>query len=325
MILAGDIGGTKTRLALFDEHRLTPARVVTYSTAAQRSFTEVVELFLAGGPAKITSACFGVAGPVQNGSVVGVNLPWPVDAYELADVLGVPAVALVNDLQANARGVELLGSNDLAVLNNGSTQATGNLAVVSAGTGLGEAALWSDGQRRHALASEGGHADFAPRSPLEVELYRYLAAELGHVSYERVCSGRGLVNIHRFLRDADPGARRNGHVEPDATAISAEAAADRSSLSARALDLFASIYGARAGNVALAFMATGGVYLGGGIAPKILWKLTEGGFMRSFVGSGRFAPLLERIPVRVILNDSAALLGAARIAAEHSPLPQSTS
>jgi glucokinase len=187
---------------------------------------------------------------------------------------------------------------------------------VSAGTGLGEAGLVRTGARYRAVATEGGHADFAPQNDLEIELYRYLHREYGHVSYERICSGAGLVEIYRFL-SGDPDA-------PSAAEISAEARADRSSVSSRALDLLVSIYGARAGNVALGFMATGGVFLGGGIPPKIVDRLREGGFMHAFVDKGRFRRLLARTPVRVILNDQAALLGAKRIAAERLPEPLPT-
>ena len=307
IILAGDVGGTKTRLALFNG-RPEPLRVETYRTAEHDSLVEIVDRFLNGSGRDIASAAFGVAAPVANGAVSTVNLPWPIHAHELVEVLELPSVAVVNDLEANARGVELLGADDLAVLNPGEPDPEGSCAVVSAGTGLGEAALVWDGARYRALAGEGGHTDFAPRSEIEIALYRFLAREYGHVSYERVCSGLGLTNIYRFLGgDA---------VEP--AAVSSEAAADPTSRGAQALDLFVSIYGARAGNVALSFMATGGVFLGGGIAPKIVDHLRDGRFMRAFADKGRFAPLLSRIPVHVILNDRAALLGAARIATERA-------
>jgi glucokinase len=306
-ILAGDVGGTKTRLALFNGGP-APLRLETYRTAEHGSLVEIVARFLDGTRADVVSAAFGIAAPVANGAVSTVNLPWPIHAHELVEVLELPSVAVVNDLEANARGVELLGPDDLAVLNPGEPDPEGTCAVVSAGTGLGEAALVWDGARYRALAGEGGHTDFAPRSETEIELYRFLAREYGHVSYERVCSGRGLTNIYRFLGgDA---------VEP--AAVSAEAAADPNSRGGQALDLFASIYGARAGNVALAYMATGGVFLGGGIAPKIVEHLRDGGSMRAFAAKGRFAPLLSRIPVHVVLNDHAALLGTARIAAERA-------
>jgi glucokinase len=316
VILAGDIGGTNARLALFSRD-LRTLDAETYPTAGHGSLAEIVARFLSPWKARITSACFGVAGPVSNGVVPAVNLPWAVDARELADAVGLDSVDVVNDLEANACGVLRLSRGDLATLNAGDLRARGNCAVVSAGTGLGEAALWWDGGRYHALASEGGHTDFAPRTETEVELYRYLAAELGHVSYERVCSGAGLVNIYRFLRDrGGESAVQAAGETPTPAAITAEARLDRRSLGGRSLDLFLSVYGARAGNVALAFNATGGVYLGGGIAPRLVPELSEGAFRRAFVGKGRLTPLLERIPVHVILNDRAALLGAAHIAAE---------
>jgi glucokinase len=311
MILAGDIGGTKTRLALINGDA-QPLRVQTYPTAGA-GLAQIVDTFLAGDRHALDAACFGVAGTIVDNKAAGVNLPWDVDGRDLGAALGAP-VAIVNDLQANARGIEALAPQDFALLNPGALDENGNRAVLSAGTGLGEAGVFWAGARYHAVATEGGHTDFAPRSELEIDLYRFLAAEHGHVSYERICSGIGLVNIYRFLIGADGDA-------PSAAEITAEALADRSSASSGALDLFVSIYGARAGNAALTFMATGGVFLGGGIPPRIVERLRDGAFMRAFVDKGRFAPLLARIPVRVILNDNAALLGAARIAAERSSLP----
>jgi glucokinase len=306
VILAGDIGGTNTRLALFNGDA-RPLRTETYPTAGP-GLADIVGTFLSADSGKLDGACFGIAGTIAGNRAVGVNLPWDVDGRKLGAALGAP-VAVVNDLHANARGIEALAPEDFAALNAGDDCAEGNRVVVSAGTGLGEAGLIWAGARYHAVATEGGHVDFAPRSELEVDLYRFLAAEHGHVSYERICSGAGLVNIYRFLS----GVERD---VPSAAEITAEALADRTSTASAALDLFVSIYGARAGNAALAYMATGGVFLGGGIPPKILERLREGGFMRAFVDKGRFTTLLSRIPVRVIVNDHAALLGAARIAAE---------
>ena len=312
MILAGDIGGTNTRLALFNG-AARPARIETYATAGD-GLAQIVDAFLEDDSRELDGACFGIAGTIVDNAARGVNLPWEVDGHALGNELGAP-VAIVNDLQANARGIEVLEADDFAVLNAGEQHADGNRAVLSAGTGLGEAGLIWAGSRYHAVATEGGHVDFAPRNELEIDLYRFLADEYGgHVSYERICSGIGLVNIYRFLTGAD------GNV-PTPAEITTEALADSSSASSAALDLFVSIYGARAGNAALAYMATGGVFLGGGIPPKIVDRLRAGGFMRAFVDKGRFSPLLSRIPVRVILNDHAALLGAARIAAERSSVP----
>lgn len=318
MILAADIGGTNARVALFRRGQRAPILVQTYRTDAWSCADDVLRAFCATHSAALSSACVAVAGPVADGRCQAVNLPWPVDAAALAGAVGLPDVALVNDLEANARGVLVLAPHELAVVNRGRFVAGGTRAVVSAGTGLGEAALWWDGEQYRAIAGEGGHADFAPRTEIEIALFRFLAEEYGHVSYERVCSGQGLVNIYRFFRQAysSLSARPTGEPAPSPAAISAEAAADSRSIGALALDLFMSIYGARAGNVALAFMATGGVYLGGGMAPKLVERFADGPFMRAFVDKGRFSSLLASVPVRVVLNEHTALLGAATIASE---------
>jgi glucokinase len=308
MILAADIGGTNARLALFDRIDRAPRLTTVYATAEWPSAEAIVRRFADEHAARVTAACLAVAGPVVHGRAERVNLPWTVDARRVQSALELERVSVVNDLEANARGVELLGPDDLAVVNAGAPDELGTKVVVSAGTGLGEAALVRDGSRWIAVAGEGGHADFAPRSEIEVQLYCRLAARYPHVSYERVCSGQGLVNIYEFLN------RGGERLSPAAIAEAAEV--DSSGSAAHALRLFASIYGARAANVALSFMATGGVYLGGGIAPRNLRSLTDGVFMRAFTSKGRLSPLLETIPVYVVLNDRAALLGAAAIAAD---------
>jgi glucokinase len=316
MILAGDIGGTKTNLGLFDGDARDQLCLETYRSADHVGLEAMVATFLERHPAEIEAACFGVAGPVRDGRVEKINLAWPVDSRRVADQLGLDRVGLINDLEANAWGIAALSPEDFAVLQAGNPEAVGNAVVIAAGTGLGEAALYWDGERHRVIASEGGHADFAPRTELQVELWRFLAASLRHVSYERVCSGMGLVNIYSFLRErgsepepawltqelatGDPGA-----------AISRAALESRDPVCRAALDLMVEIWGAEAGNLALKFLAAGGVYLGGGIAPKVLPKLTDGAFVRQFVGKGRFTEFLEQIPVRVILNDKTALLGAA--------------
>jgi glucokinase len=308
MLLAGDIGGTNARLALFDDD-LMPHWFEKTRTASHDGLRELIEDFLRGSRAEVTAAAFGVAGVVGRGRVLGANLPWPIDLRALKLALPFP-VRVVNDLEANARGIEALGPRDFAVVNRGDSNVGGTRAVVSAGTGLGEAGLWWDGDRHRVVASEGGHADFAPQSELEVRLYRHLASIYGHVSYERVVSGAGLAEIYRFLRGPEYGPA------PDPALVTAEAAVDPRSIGAKALDVFASVYGARAGNVALAFNATGGVFLGGGIAPRMVARLRSGAFMRAFTDKGRLSPLMRRIPVRIVLNDRTALLGAARIAAD---------
>jgi glucokinase len=316
MILAGDIGGTKTNLALFSGDAREPHSLETYPSSEYDGLENMIRAFLGAHPADIDAACFGVAGPVDDGRAAKVNLAWAVDARAVAGLLGLERVGLINDLEANAWGTFALGPADIAVLHAGDPDAEGNAAVIAAGTGLGEAGLYWDGERHHVFPSEGGHADFAPRTELQVELWRYLAARLRHVSYERVCSGMGLVNIYEFLRSQSDGRAPEWLVEEMATgdpaaAISRAALEQQDETCGRALQLLVEIYGAEAGNLALKLMATGGVWVGGGIAPKILAKLEEGAFVREFVGKGRFTQLLERVPVRVILNDKTALLGAA--------------
>ncbi len=308
MILAGDIGGTNTRLALVDDDPRAPVALEVYPSAAHSSLEEMVRAFLAAHPAEPVAAAFGVAGPVRDGRVRVTNLAWPVDGQALAATLGLERVLLLNDLEANAWGLPALGRDDFHLLNEGLREARGNAAVCSAGTGLGEAGMYWDGTRHHPFAFEGGHSDFAPLTEQQEGLREFLAARYDHVSYERVCSGPGLVNIYAFLAGGCPLT---------APEISTRALAGTDATAAAALDVFVEIYGAESGNLALKLMATGGVYLGGGIAPRILTKLEDGAFMRAFTAKGRFADLLAGIPVRVILNDRTALMGAA-LAAEAS-------
>jgi glucokinase len=322
MILAGDIGGTNTRLALFaagaEGCRIRFEK--TFPSRERPSLESTLEEFLSLYPVKITGASFGIAGPVRNGRCEATNLPWVVDAKSVAKRLRLPRIGLVNDLVANAHGIYLLGSRDLVTLNKGARNACGNRALISAGTGLGEAGLLWDGQAHIPFASEGGHADFAPRNRLEMELLEYLMARHGRVSYERILSGPGLENVYRFLRDSGNAkeppwlAEQLGQGDP-APVISRLALEGKSPLCSQALDLFVAIYGAEAGNLALKVMATGGVYLGGGIAPKIVARLKEAVFLNAFKAKGRLGPLLLDIPVRVIMNPETALLGAARHAA----------
>lgn len=316
MILAGDIGATKTNLALFNGDVRAPHCLETFQSSEHDGLEAMVATFLARHPADVEAACFGVAGPVRDGRVEKVNLAWPVDSRRIAGQLGLERVGLLNDLEANAWGIAALGPEDFAVLHEGDPDAVGNAVVIAAGTGLGEAGLYWDGERHRVIASEGGHTDYAPRTELQVELWRFLAARLRHVSYERVCSGMGLVNIYTFLRGRGSEPEPAWLTEELATgdpgaAISRAALEGRDAVCGAALDLMVEIWGAEAGNLALKFLATGGVYLGGGIAPKVLPKLEDGVFVREFVGKGRFTQLLERVSVRVILNDKTALLGAA--------------
>jgi len=321
LILAGDIGGTTTRLAFY---RVVDGGLVTVAQAQffsgnYGSLIAVVRAFLGTVALVPERACFGIAGPVRGNRVLTPNLPWLVDGAELAALLGLPQVTLINDLQANAYGLPLLKEEDFAVLNPGEDDPNGAIAVISAGTGLGETMAIRDGAMHRPLPGEWGHADFAPRNELENELLLHLRAEFGRVSYERVLSGPGLVNIYRFLRDCHHLAETPEVVEAmaqgiPAAAISGAAMNGLCLLCSRALDLFVSLYGAEAGNLALRTLATGGVYLGGGIAPKIVERLHGPLFMQNFTAKGRLTPLLESIPVRVILNEHTALLGAGRCA-----------
>jgi glucokinase len=321
MILAGDIGGTHARLAYFvsQNGRLTLAAEGVFPSREHSGLDEIVTQFVNAQQQKPDVACFGVAGPVRNGKVETSNLPWTVEAVRLAGELQLPSALLINDLEANAWGIANLEEKDLVPLNRVKGTPTGNQAVISAGTGLGEAGLYWDGQSYDIFASEGGHTDFAPRNELEIDLLRYLAARFGHVSYERIVSGPGLVNVYHFLRDTHRGEEPAWLTEDlargdQAAAISRAAVSSKSPLAEHALDLWISIYGAEAGNLALKLMASGGVYLGGGIAPRLVAKLTGPLFMQAFLGKGRMQPLLESIPVRVITNEKIALFGAARYA-----------
>jgi glucokinase len=259
-----------------------------------------------------------VAGPVTNGEVETSNLPWKIQARRLADELKIDNALLINDLEATGWGVGALSASDLVALNQ-ITGDVGNQALIAAGTGLGQGGLYWDGQRHHVFASEGGHCDFGPADDLQVELFNYLRARYGHVSWERVLSGPGLVNIFEFLRDSGRGKvpewlSAEMKVMDPAAAISSAAMDAKCPLSEQAMDIFVSIFGAEAGNLGLKLKATGGVFLAGGIAPKILPKLATPLFLDAFLGKGRLRHLMEVMPVKVIINDKLALLGAARCA-----------
>jgi len=323
MILAGDIGGTNARLAVFEVSEGHGLRKIVESDYRARDYgalAEIVTTFVTSQPLPFEHACFGVAGPVRQGRAVIANLPWIVGARALAQLLKLPDVSVINDLEAHAYAVDALPPGDFAVLQPGAANAGGNAAIIAAGTGLGQAGLYWDGERHHPFAGEGGHADFAPRNELEMELLRYLTRKFGRVSCERVVSGPGLNNVYMFLRDTgraeEPAWLRDKLLEgADASAVIAQAGLDgKAEICERALGIFVSAYGAEAGNLALKLMATGGIFLGGGIAPKILAKLQQPTFIDAFLAKGRMQSLLETIPVRVILNDKAGLLGAARCA-----------
>lgn len=318
MILTGDIGGTNARLAYFESDHGKPKLVAqeVYPSRENRGLDEIVAKFVSSQPQKPDQACFGVAGPVRNGRVETSNLPWVVDSAQLAAELCLPKVLLINDLEANAWGIAELKDENLVALNQVKKPIGGNQAVVAAGTGLGEAGLFWNGEKYEVFACEGGHCDFAPRNEIEIELLRYLSARFGHVSVERIVSGPGLVNVYRFLRDTHRGEEPAWLTEQmahgdSAAAVSSAALSGKSPLAERALDLWISIYGAEAGNVAMKLMATGGIYLGGGIAPRLVSRLSGPLFMQAFTAKGRMQALLESIPVKVIVYDKIALFGAA--------------
>ena len=347
MILAGDIGGTKINLALYDwdKGRVDPIREDTVWTADYESLEEVLTEFLEEPEATepdsddlsedeenspsspspslspLTAACFGVPGPVQNNTCRTTNIPWTIEGDKLAEFLKIPQVRLLNDLEAMAYGLPFLEPDEIEDLNPNapSPPPDGTRVLLAAGTGLGESLIVWTGKDYQICPSEGGHADFAPNNDLEIELLRYLRTSYLHVSYERVLSGPGLHLIYQFLRDTqknEPTWFAEKLPTGDPSSLIAEAGIEgKPDICKNALQLFVSIYGAEAGNMALKALAMGGVYIGGGIAPKILPALQDGTLMKSFLAKGRYKRLLGKIPVRVILNPHTAILGAASIAA----------
>jgi len=318
VILAGDIGGTNTRLGLFGREA-GPLKLVathTYPSREYESLGAIIDKFVAEHPEPVSAACLAIAGPVSNGRVATTNLAWVVDSERIAHRLGLTGVQLINDLEAIGHGLSELGPEDIATLAPGARGTQGNRAIIAAGTGLGEAGCYWDGHEHQPFACEGGHADFAPRDDLEVELLRHLRKRFDRVSYERVVSGVGLLELYKFLHETGRGAEdaaltetiyQQGHPAP----IVRAALDGRSERCSMALDRFISIYGAEAGNLGLKLMARGGIYIGGGIAPRIIERLRQPAFLSSLTSKGRMTPLLESMPVHVILNDKVGLLGAA--------------
>ncbi len=316
-ILAGDIGATKTRLGVFGikGYSFYPISERDFFSRDYKGLEDVLKEFLKGDYG-IDAACFGIAAPITGDTIMLTNLPWRVDTKKLKRDFSIKKLEVINDLVANAYGISVMRKDDFKILNAGKIR-HGNAALLSAGTGLGEAILFWDGKRYWPSPSEGGHAEFAPRNQLELRLLEYLIKRFRHVSYERVLSGKGLLHIYQFLREE----RRFGS-EPiwlskmmsqkdPAAVISDMAKKRRSRLCMKTLEIFCTIYGAAAGNVALHAMALGGIYIGGGIAPKIYWKLEDGTFMKAFKDKGRYSNLLAQIPVKVIMNERTTLLGAA--------------
>ena len=320
MILAGDVGGTKVHLALFDfvNGKLKHTRDKIYPAREYTGLEEIVRQFMGGDSA--SSACFGVPGPVREGRLRLTNLPWTLDSRELATHLRLDYVFLINDLEANGYGIAELEASQIYTLSEGDASQTGNRALISAGTGLGQSFMVWDGRHHKPYPSEGGHCDFAPRNEDEMDLLRYLRQKYnGRISFERVVSGQGFMNIYEFLRDVrgveEPAWLAERMLQEDPNAVITELAmAAKSEICEKTTDMFVSAYGAEAGNLALKILSVGGLYVGGGIAPRILEKLKDGTFMKAFTDKGRLSQLLVNTPVRVILESRAAVMGAAAYA-----------
>ncbi len=324
LLLAGDVGGTKTNLAIFaiDEqaNHLDLLRNKRYPSGDFDGLAPIVQTFLENGnEGTIHAACFGIPGPVSDNKAQPTNLKWAVDGAELEQKLEIPSVSLLNDLAANAYGISELEEKDFVTLQDGLKNAHGNRCVVSPGTGLGMAGLFWDGKRHRVWASEGGHCDFAPRSEIEVKLLAYLQTRFGHVSNERIICGQGLTNIYAFLRDTGhypQSAKVTEEMKVDdiAKVITKYAENGECPMCMQAVEIFAHCLANEASNMALKSMATGGVYIGGGVPTKLLWKLKAPAFVEAFNAKGRLETLVETMPLKIILNDQAALLGAARYA-----------
>lgn len=359
MILAGDIGGTKTNLALYEwtSGRVEPVREDSFHSADYTALEDIIDEFLstplvkpaperapaeapidpdsdaaaeavevAPEPIILTAACFGVAGPVIDNRCRTTNLPWFIDGAALAERFTIPQVRLLNDLEATAYGLLHLTADEVVVLNAGAPPKKKQaLALIAAGTGLGECILYWDGAQYRPMPSEGGHTDFAPNSDSEIELLRHLRGSYLHVSYERIVSGPGLHAIYEYVRDTKKNEptwlAEKIKVGNPAAEIAEAGLKGQAEIATQALDLFASIYGAEAGNLALKALTLDGVYVAGGIAPKLLKKLQDGAFMRGFTNKGRYKRLMNQIPVKVVMNDRTALLGAASVAAQLTPPP----
>ena len=322
MILAGDVGGTKVHLALYDfiNGKLSHVRDERYPAKDYSGLEEIVRIFL--GAERVSSACFGVPGPVRDGRLRLTNLPWTLDSRELSHSLKIDHVFLINDLEANGYGVAELSADQIFTISEGDPSQIGNRALIAAGTGLGEGILVWDGKQHFPMPSEGGHSDYAPRNEDEIDLLRFLQQKYqGRISFERVVSGMGFTNIYEFLRDVrgmeEPAwlAERMAAEDPNAV-ITELALASKSEICVKTLDMFVSAYGAEAGNLALKVLSIGGLYIGGGIGPRIVEKLKDGTFMKAFTDKGRLSQLLVNMPVRLILESRASLLGAAAYA-EH--------
>lgn len=326
-ILAGDVGGTKTELAIFESTQPGEAQFeMHFVNREQTSFEGILQHFMQDAQQKVEHVCIAVAGTIINGNCAMPNLSWTLDEATIKNVLFAKNVKLINDLEATAYGVLGLPSDKFVVINEGIAHPSGNLALIAAGTGLGEAILFKTSNGDYQVsASEGGHVDYAPHNALEIELLQYLWGKFGHASWERVVSGMGIATMYEFL------IKINTSVEPaqiqseimsaadQGAAIFKAAQSGESPLSKHAIQMFIENYGAAAGNLALKALSTGGVYIGGGIAPKLLPYFTTGAFMQAFVDKGRFSPLMKNMPVKLVLEPKTALLGAASYAIKQIP------
>jgi glucokinase len=320
MILAGEIGATHARLAAFETEGNRLQRVVEkiYMSQQHDGLAGILAHFIKTEGIPVHSACLGVAGPVRGGRSKISNLPWVIDAREVAKQLRLNSVGLLNDLEAYAYGIDGLDSADFISLSEGSEDAEGNRAVISAKTGLGMAGLYWDGFRHHPFACEGGHADFAPRNDLQMELLAYLQKKYGRISCERILSGPGIKNIYDFLRDTNKAEepewlRTEMAAAPDPPALISQTALEgKAAICDQALTIFVSVFGAETGNCALHYMTTGGIFIGGSIAAKIVPKMKDPVFLESFLDKGRMEAILKDMPVKIVANDDCGLIGAAQ-------------
>jgi glucokinase len=321
-VLAGDIGGTNSRLAICEVEGRKIERVVeaVFSSSEHASLHDIVQAFLRANPVDVEGACFGIPGPVRGRRAQATNLPWEIDADALERSLQLGAVHLLNDLEASGHGILVLPDEAFMVLRQGDDDPEGNAALIAAGTGLGEAGMVRSRRRWIPFATEGGHTDFAPRGELEIDLLRWLEQRHGRISWERVVSGPGIVNLYTFLKERDPSAEPRWLAEElaqddPASRITHNALTEKSELCRRAVDLFLGLYGAEAGNLALKLLATGGVFVAGGIAPRLVDLLATSAFIERFDDKGRLSHVTEDITIRIVLDDMAGLQGAAHYAA----------
>lgn len=322
IVLAGDVGGTNARLATVevDERDARIVRQSRFPSGGYPGLAPIVRQFCQEKPGCPDRACFGVACPVVGDDCTAPNLPWTVNARELAAEIGIPRTVIINDFVAVGYGIELLSLPDLETLQEGSRVPQGPIALIGAGTGLGQGFLIWEGDHYRVLPSEGGHADYGPRGELQSGLLQFLHRQFGRVSWERLLSGAGIVNTYQYLvasavAPEEPTVREEMEKEDPASVITRHGLAGTDCLSAKALDLFCEILGAQAGNLALTVVATGGVYVAGGIAPRVVERLKSGPFLTAFRDKGRMSELLSRIPVYVVMSPNVGLVGAAAVAA----------